>query len=246
MKHTLVFIMVIAAAGVVASGGFATHATERSGALHVTKECSEYHGILHDHVLEHQRDQAGHEGRLQLRGCVPLAEQRPCPRRPRQQRRARPRDAQSPDALRCRHSLGRDRAVQQVPSEGRRHVRPGGRPVALGRYVHLQLTAHHRVQHVVPFAAPAPVARRRRREMRYRVRDGRRSVRAPPQRCRRATATTDKDPWSTLPHELGRADLHGEATRSGAALTRPPPGHFGMLAPWSRRPLTTIISFRDR
>jgi hypothetical protein len=45
MKHTLVFIMVIAAAGVVASGGFATHATERSGALHVTKECSEYHGL---------------------------------------------------------------------------------------------------------------------------------------------------------------------------------------------------------
>jgi AAA ATPase domain len=41
-------------------------------------------------------------------------------------------------------------------------------------------------------------------------------------------------------------DLTARPTRSGAALTRPPPGHFGMLAPWSRRPLTTIISLRDR
>ena len=34
-------------------------------------------------------------------------------------------------------------------------------------------------------------------------------------------------------------------TRSGASSPRPPRGHFGMLAPWRLRPLTTIISFRD-
>jgi hypothetical protein len=44
MKRSLAFVMAIAAAGLVASASSASHATERSGALHVTKECSEYHG----------------------------------------------------------------------------------------------------------------------------------------------------------------------------------------------------------
>jgi hypothetical protein len=43
MKRAFVFVSAIAAAGIVAAAGSAT-ATERSGALHVTKECSEYHG----------------------------------------------------------------------------------------------------------------------------------------------------------------------------------------------------------
>ena len=42
MKTLLVLVAAVAAAGVVASTGFAGHASERSGALHVTKECSEY------------------------------------------------------------------------------------------------------------------------------------------------------------------------------------------------------------
>jgi hypothetical protein len=42
MKTLLVLVAAVAAAGVLASTGVARHATERSGALHVTKECSEY------------------------------------------------------------------------------------------------------------------------------------------------------------------------------------------------------------
>jgi hypothetical protein len=45
MKRLLVLVAAVAAAGVVASTGFARHATERGGALHVTKECSEYNGL---------------------------------------------------------------------------------------------------------------------------------------------------------------------------------------------------------
>jgi hypothetical protein len=47
MKHTLVFIMAIVAAGAFAgtSSGENTGSSPRSGALHVTKECSEYHGM---------------------------------------------------------------------------------------------------------------------------------------------------------------------------------------------------------
>jgi hypothetical protein len=42
MKRTLAFVMAIAAAGLVASASSGGHTTKRSGALHVTKECSEY------------------------------------------------------------------------------------------------------------------------------------------------------------------------------------------------------------
>jgi hypothetical protein len=43
MKRSFILLIAIAAAGVVASIGSA-HATPRSGALHVTKECSQYDG----------------------------------------------------------------------------------------------------------------------------------------------------------------------------------------------------------
>jgi len=43
MKCTLAFVVAVAAAGIVASAGSARE-TERSGSLHVTKECSQYHG----------------------------------------------------------------------------------------------------------------------------------------------------------------------------------------------------------
>jgi hypothetical protein len=43
MKRNLALALALAAAGVVATTGSAT-ATKRSGALHVTKECSQYHG----------------------------------------------------------------------------------------------------------------------------------------------------------------------------------------------------------
>ena len=41
MKRTLVFFLAVAVAAIVATAGSAT-ATARNGALHVTKECSEY------------------------------------------------------------------------------------------------------------------------------------------------------------------------------------------------------------
>jgi hypothetical protein len=41
MKRSLALALAVAAAGIVATAGTATP-TERSGALHVTKECSEY------------------------------------------------------------------------------------------------------------------------------------------------------------------------------------------------------------
>ena len=45
MKRTFVLVSAIAAAGIVATAGSARHA-ERGGALHVTKECSEYNGTV--------------------------------------------------------------------------------------------------------------------------------------------------------------------------------------------------------
>lgn len=44
MKRAFVVICAIAAAGIVASAGSATHA-KRSGTLYVTKECGQYHGF---------------------------------------------------------------------------------------------------------------------------------------------------------------------------------------------------------
>jgi hypothetical protein len=46
MKRTLALVATVIAAGVVAAAGSAMHATQRSGALHVTKECSEYNGTV--------------------------------------------------------------------------------------------------------------------------------------------------------------------------------------------------------
>jgi hypothetical protein len=45
MKRSWILLLALAAAGIVASVGSArgAHPTPRSGALHVTKECSEYH-----------------------------------------------------------------------------------------------------------------------------------------------------------------------------------------------------------
>jgi hypothetical protein len=43
MKRAFVLVSAIATAGIVVTAGFALHA-ERSGVLHVTKECSQYHG----------------------------------------------------------------------------------------------------------------------------------------------------------------------------------------------------------
>ena len=43
MKRAFLLVSAIAAAGIVATTGSAMHA-KRSGALHVTKECSQYHG----------------------------------------------------------------------------------------------------------------------------------------------------------------------------------------------------------
>ena len=43
MKRTLALLLAVAAAGVVATAGSAT-GTNRSGALHATKECSQYDG----------------------------------------------------------------------------------------------------------------------------------------------------------------------------------------------------------
>jgi hypothetical protein len=42
MKRTMALVLAIAAAGIVATAGSAA-ATPRSGALHVTKDCSQYH-----------------------------------------------------------------------------------------------------------------------------------------------------------------------------------------------------------
>ena len=46
MKRSWILLLALTAAGLVASVGSArgAHPTPRSGALHVTKECSEYHG----------------------------------------------------------------------------------------------------------------------------------------------------------------------------------------------------------
>lgn len=43
MNRILALVVAVAAAGIVATAGSAT-STERSGALHVTKECSQYNG----------------------------------------------------------------------------------------------------------------------------------------------------------------------------------------------------------
>jgi hypothetical protein len=45
MKRTLALVLAVAAAGIVVTAGSAT-ATKRSGALHVTKECSQYNGSV--------------------------------------------------------------------------------------------------------------------------------------------------------------------------------------------------------
>jgi hypothetical protein len=45
MKRSFIMLVAVAAAGVVAVVGSA-QATPRSGALHVTKECSDYHGAV--------------------------------------------------------------------------------------------------------------------------------------------------------------------------------------------------------
>ena len=42
MKRTLTLVLAVAAAGIVATAG---SATPRKGALHVTKECGDYHGL---------------------------------------------------------------------------------------------------------------------------------------------------------------------------------------------------------
>jgi hypothetical protein len=44
MKRSFILLVAVAAAGVLAAVGSAD-ATPRSGALHVTKECSDYHGL---------------------------------------------------------------------------------------------------------------------------------------------------------------------------------------------------------
>jgi len=44
MKRTLALALALGVAGIVATAGYAG-ATKRSGALHVTKECSSYHGL---------------------------------------------------------------------------------------------------------------------------------------------------------------------------------------------------------
>lgn len=46
MKRSLVLLSAVAAAGLLATASAAMHATPRSGALHVTKECSEYDGSV--------------------------------------------------------------------------------------------------------------------------------------------------------------------------------------------------------
>jgi hypothetical protein len=52
MKRSLILLLAISAAGIVTNVGSAhrggAHATPRSGALHVTKECSDYHGAVGD------------------------------------------------------------------------------------------------------------------------------------------------------------------------------------------------------
>jgi hypothetical protein len=47
MKRTMLLVLAIAAAGILAPAGPAT-ANPRSGVLHVTKECSQYHGQAGD------------------------------------------------------------------------------------------------------------------------------------------------------------------------------------------------------
>ena len=44
--RTLLLISTVMAAGVVATGSFAMQSNKRSGALHVTKECSQYNGSV--------------------------------------------------------------------------------------------------------------------------------------------------------------------------------------------------------
>jgi hypothetical protein len=46
MKRSLVLFFAVAAAGLLATASAAMHATHRSGALHVTKECSQYDGSV--------------------------------------------------------------------------------------------------------------------------------------------------------------------------------------------------------
>ena len=46
MKRIVALVAMVIAAGVVAAAGSAMHATQRSGALHVTKECSQYDGTV--------------------------------------------------------------------------------------------------------------------------------------------------------------------------------------------------------
>ena len=44
MKRSIVLVLLVAATAVVATAGAAMQSKPRSGALHVTKECSDYHG----------------------------------------------------------------------------------------------------------------------------------------------------------------------------------------------------------
>jgi hypothetical protein len=68
----LLVAAVAAGAFAVASSAENTGSSPRSGQLHVTKNCRDYTArrrfVLHDHVLEPQRDQGRLEGRLCL-GC---------------------------------------------------------------------------------------------------------------------------------------------------------------------------------
>ena len=44
MKRSIVLVLLVAATAVVATAGAAMQSKARSGALHLTKECSDYHG----------------------------------------------------------------------------------------------------------------------------------------------------------------------------------------------------------
>ena len=48
MTRTLALVVAVAAAGIVANAG-STTPIERSGALHVTKKCPDYHGLAGEH-----------------------------------------------------------------------------------------------------------------------------------------------------------------------------------------------------
>ena len=141
-------LAVVMVAAFATAGAAENTGTPRSGELHVTKECSEYSGQPGGFCTITGSNLNAIDAGMKVIYTNPTSaprtvEQRPRPRRPGQQRCLRPRrrSISRRRVYRPAHVLRRDRPVQRVPRERRRHLRHARRqPLCVGRNVQLHPT----------------------------------------------------------------------------------------------------------